>query len=141
MLDRKTIVDAIEAHCRLLSAGDKEGWLRLWASDTMLEDPVGMDVFSGRNELATTFWDMIEKISPMKLWLERDVIVCGNEAIAILFGVVSPNSQMRKVGPIVDHFVFNEEGEIASMRAFWKYDPDALSYITQRPVDGKAVGA
>ena len=25
----------------------------------------------------------------MKLWLERDVIVCGNEAIAILHGVVT----------------------------------------------------
>ena len=56
----------------------------------------------------------------MHLWLERDVIVCGNEAIAILFGVVTSGT-LRKVGPIVDHFTFDEDGKIKSMRAFWKY--------------------
>jgi hypothetical protein len=104
-----------------LSEGDKEGWLALWSEDTVLEDPVGVDIYRGKSSLATTFWGLIEELSPMKLWLERDVIVCGAEAIGILNGVVSRNGKLTRVGPIVDHFVFDEAGLITSMRAFWKY--------------------
>lgn len=130
--DQESIVAAIKAHCDSLSAGDKDAWLDLWAQDCVLEDPVGVDRFEGRDTLATTFWGMIEQISPMKIWLEREIIVCGHEAIAILFGVVSPRGKMTRVGPIVDHFTFDADGKIASMRAFWKYDPAAPSIgVTQ----------
>lgn len=121
MPEAHRMVAAIEAHCRTLSAHDKEEWLSLWAEDTVLEDPVGVDIYRGKETLATTFWGLIEELSPMKLWLERDVIVCGHEAIGLLHGVVTRDGQLTRVGPIVDHFVFNENGEIASMRAFWKY--------------------
>lgn len=122
MPDRAAMIAAIEQHCRTLSAHDKDGWLSIWAEDTVLEDPVGVDTYRDRNTLATTFWGLIEQLTPMKLWLERDVIVCGPEAIAILNGVVSREGKLTRVGPIVDHFVFNEDGLITSMRAFWKYD-------------------
>lgn len=121
MPDAEEMVAAIKAHCRTLSEHDKEGWLDLWADDAVLEDPVGVDIYRGRDTLVSTFWGLIEQLSPMKLWLERDVIVCGDEAIGILNGVVSREGQLTRVGPIVDHFVFNAEGKISSMRAFWKY--------------------
>ena len=121
MPQSEAMVAAIEAHCRTLSSRDKDGWLALWASDTVLEDPVGVDTYRGLDSLRTTFWKLIEDLSPMKLWLEREVIVCSSEAIAILHGVVTRGGALRKVGPIVDHFVFDEAGKIKSMRAFWKY--------------------
>lgn len=121
MPNAEDIGTTIKSHCRTLSEHDKEGWLSLWAEDTVLEDPVGVDIYCGRDALATTFWGLIEQLSPMKLWLERDVIVCGNEAIGILNGVVSKDGLLTRVGPIVDHFVFDEAGKITSMRAFWKY--------------------
>lgn len=122
MPDRESMVASIKAHCRTLSARDKDGWLALWDEDAILEDPVGVDTYRGKNTLATIFWALVEQLSPMKLWLDGDVIVCGNEAIAILHGVVSKEGVLSRVGPIVDHFVFNEAGKVASMRAFWKYD-------------------
>jgi steroid Delta-isomerase len=97
---------AVKAHCRTLSAGDKRGWLELWAEDAVLEDPVGVDTYSGKATLASTFWGLVEELQPM---------------IGILNGVVTRGGQLTRVGPIVDHFVFNAEGKIASMRAFWKY--------------------
>lgn len=112
---------AVKTHCRTLSAGDKRGWLELWAEDAVLEDPVGVDTYTGKATLASTFWGLVEELQPMKLWLDRDVIVCGHEAIGVLNGVVTRDGQLTRVGPIVDHFVFNAEGKIASMRAFWKY--------------------
>jgi steroid delta-isomerase len=121
MPDRQQMITAIETHCRTLSDHDKEGWLALWAVDTVLEDPVGVDTYRGLESLRTTFWKLVDQLTPMKIWIERDVIVCGNEAIAILHGVVTRDGRLRKVGPIVDHFIFNEDGRIRSMRAFWKY--------------------
>ena len=121
MPDANTIVAAISAHCQTLSDNDKEGWLALWADDAVLEDPVGVDTYRGKEGLRTTFWKMVEDLSPMKLWLERDVIVCGNEAIGILHGVVTREGAMQHVGPLVDHFTFDEAGKITMMRAFWKY--------------------
>ena len=119
--DGEAMSAAIKAHCRTLSEHDREGWLELWAENAVLEDPVGVDIYSGKSTLASTFWGLIEQISPMKIWLDRDVIVCGHEAIGILNGVVSKDGELTRVGPIVDHFVFNAEGKITSMRAFWKY--------------------
>jgi steroid delta-isomerase len=118
----KEINATIQAHCDTLSDHDKEGWLALWADDTVLEDPVGVDTYRGIEGLRTSFWKLVDDLSPMKLWLERDVIVCGNEAIAILQGVVTREGAMQHVGPLVDHFTFNDEGKITMMRAFWKYD-------------------
>jgi steroid delta-isomerase len=120
--DSEIMVAAIKAHCRTLSAHDKDGWLAIWADDAVLEDPVGVDSYRGKSTLGTTFWSLVEQLTPMKLWLDRDVIVCGNEAVAILHGVVSKKGRLSRVGPIVDHFVFNDAGKVVSMRAFWKYD-------------------
>ncbi|OBK22428.1 nuclear transport factor 2 family protein [Mycobacterium asiaticum] len=121
MPDADAIVAAINNHCETLSNHDKEGWLALWADDTVLEDPVGVDTYTGLESLRTTFWDMVSDLSPMKLWLERDIVICGNEAIAILQGVVTRNGALQHVGPLIDHFTFNGVGKISMMRAFWKY--------------------
>lgn len=121
MPDANAIAATISAHCQTLSDHDKEGWLTLWAEDAVLEDPVGVSTFRGKEALRTTFWKMVEDLSPMKLWLEHDVIVCGNEAIGLLHGVVTREGALQHVGPLVDHFTFDETGKITMMRAFWKY--------------------
>jgi steroid Delta-isomerase len=114
------IIAAINDHCQTLSNHDQEGWLALWAEDTVLEDPVGVDTYTGIDSLRTTFWALVTDLSPMKLWIERDVVVCGNEAIAILQGVVTREGAMHHVGPLIDHFTFDDAGKISQMRAFWK---------------------
>ena len=99
MSDANAIIAAINAHCETLSDHDKDGWLALWADDTVLEDPVGVDTYTGIESLRTSFWKLVTDLSPMKLWLERDVIVCGNEAIAILQGVVTRDGSLQHVRP------------------------------------------
>ena len=55
----------IQAHCDTLSDHDKEGWLALWADDTVLEDPVGVDTYRGIEGLRTSFWKLVDDLSPM----------------------------------------------------------------------------
>src|SRR5262249_1030584 len=121
MPNRAAMIAAIVTHCRALSAGDRAGWLSIWADDVILEDPVGVAPFHGLEALATDFWPIVESISPLRLQLEAEVIVCGHEAIAILAADITRAGAADRVAPIVDHFTFNPDGKIARMRAFWKY--------------------
>ena len=124
---RDSMTQVIEAHCATLTNGDKEGWLKLWAEDATIEDPVGTPAYRGKPALAGEFWALIEEISPMALSQEREPIVCGNEAIAILHARVTRAGARLDVGPIIDHYVFNEAGEIVSMRAFWNQTEDGAT--------------
>jgi steroid delta-isomerase len=121
MHDRKMITDAIEAHCRTLAELDREGWLQIWADDAVLEDPVSVDTFCGLDALGTTFWELVKLTGPLRLELQEDAIVCGNEVIAILSAQSSWGGTTREVGPLVDHFTFGPDGKITAMRAHWNF--------------------
>jgi ketosteroid isomerase-like protein len=121
MLDRNVVVGAIKAHCQTLTEHDKEGWLSLWADNVVLEDPVSVDTFHGIDSLRTTFWGLVELTSPLRLELKDDVIVCGNEAVAILSSESNWGGTPRNVGPLVDHFTFGPGGKITRMRAHWHF--------------------
>ena len=122
MPDREAMVAAIETHCRTISAGDREGWLRIFADDVLFEDPANIDIYRGIEEVGTDFWNEILNISPLRVWLEEEVIICGHEAIAIMAADVTLNGTPHRTAPLVDLFTFNEEGKVTAMRAFWKSD-------------------
>jgi hypothetical protein len=96
MNDRDALVETVETHCRTLTAQDKDGWLRIWADDAVLEDPVGVDTFRGIELLSTTFWALVELTRPLRIAPREDVIVCGNEAIAILSAESSWGGKKRE---------------------------------------------
>ena len=113
------IVEAIRTYCRAESEQNRSAWLALFADDIVHEDPVGVSTNRGLAALEK-FWDLIAA-SRVKLWLKEEVIVCGNEAIAIMACETGPEHSRRKTAPIVDHFTFNEAGKITHVRAFYKY--------------------
>ncbi len=106
MVSPACIVRAIEMHCHAITSNCKSSWLEIWAEDAIIEDPVGVSTYVGREALGSKLWTQIEAISPISLWLVEEVIVCGKEAVAILNAQVSSEFGRKNVGPIVDHFVF-----------------------------------
>jgi hypothetical protein len=113
------MIAAIKAYCRAETEGDHAAFMALFADDVLHEDPVGLAVRHGRTGLEE-LWDMAQA-GRVELWLTDDVIVCGNEAIALMRCRTGPADARRETGPIVDHFTFDEHGKIASVRAFYKY--------------------
>ncbi len=113
------IVAAIETYCRTETEKDREGWLGLFAETIVHEDPVGLAVRTGI-EGVSQLWEMAAA-SGVHLWLTDEVIVCGDEAIALMACETGPADARRKSGRIVDHFVFDKAGKITSVRAFYKY--------------------
>lgn len=117
MPDRDQMVKAIEEYCRCETEKDKDAWLALFADSIKHEDPVGSaNVNIGKDKVAA-FWDMFQPYD-VELWLTAPVIVCGNEAIAQMKCKVGQGDQRRESGPIVDQFIFDEDGRITNVRAF-----------------------
>lgn len=113
------MIEAVKTYCRAETEGDREAFMRLFADDVMHEDPVPLARRHGVEGLAE-IWEM-SQASNVDLRLESDVIVCGNEAIGIMRAETGPPGQRRVIAPIIDHFVFNEDGKIASVRAFYNF--------------------
>lgn len=121
MPDRDAMIAAVMTHLRASSEGDFAAWARIWADDVVVEDPVGAgNVHRGIEALRTTFWAMSQNAAP-RLTLNEDVIVCGNEAVAIMTAEVGPPDNRRTLSPVIDHFTFDEAGKITAMRAFMHY--------------------
>jgi steroid delta-isomerase len=113
------MIAAIETYCRAETEKDRDTWLALFAEGIVHEDPVGVATRTGI-EGVSQLWEMIVA-GDVDLRLTDDVIVCGNEAIALMSCETGPADARRKTGPIVDHFTFDDDGKIVTLRAFYKY--------------------
>jgi steroid delta-isomerase len=109
----------MEEYCRCQIAKDKEGWLSLFSDDVVHEDPVGVHTSYGKGDLGA-FWDGFQSVD-IKTRITAPLIVCGNEAIVFLSAEAGPSDARATVEPIIDNVVFNEEGKISRVRAFFNY--------------------
>jgi steroid delta-isomerase len=120
MPDRAHITAAIETYCRVQCEKDAAGWAALFAEDVFHEDPIGVQPTRGKQHVVGVFWDSIVR-NDVKIWLTDKIIVCGNEAIAIMACEIGPADQRRQLTPVVDQFVFGDDGRIASVRGFYNF--------------------
>jgi SnoaL-like domain len=118
MVDRATIVTAIETYCRVQCDKDAAGWAALFADEVLHEDPVGIQQTHGKRHVIGAFWDNIVR-NDVKIWLTDKIIVCGNEAVAIMACEIGPSDNRRKLTPVVDQFVFDNAGKMVSVRGFY----------------------
>lgn len=118
MPDRATITAAIETYCRAQTEKDKPAWEALFSEDVFHEDPIGISRHTGRDHLAGPFWDHIVR-NDVAIWTTDEIIVCGKEALAIMACDIGPEGGRRRMAPVVDHFVFDDDGRIASVRGFY----------------------
>lgn len=117
-MERAAIVAAVETYCRAQSTKDRKTWAALFAEDIFHEDPVGVHQARGKHHVVGPFWDHIVR-NDVSIWLTSDVIVCGNEALAIMACDIGPADKRRRLTPVVDQFVFDEDGRIVSLRGFY----------------------
>lgn len=119
MPDRAEIVAAIETYCRAETEGDWDSFAALFSENVQHEDPVGIAKRHGPDGIAE-IWGMAQA-GNVDLRLEQEIIVCGNEAIGIMRAETGPQDARRVTSPIIDHFVFREDGKIISVRAFYNF--------------------
>jgi steroid Delta-isomerase len=118
MIAREKAVAIIEEYCRCLTERDRRGWLSLMSEKIIHEDPVGVRTNTG-HEMVGRFWDLFDGYN-MRVTLTAPTIVCGSEAIAFMRAEAGPADARHVTAPIVDNFVFDEDGKIARVRAFYE---------------------
>ena len=128
VVTREHIQQVIETYCKAETVKDRDTWLALFAPDATHEDPVGAPVRQGYEEVGTVFdttpADVIIDLHPT-----APPLVIGHEALAFIECHVGVGAERQLVSPMVNHMVFNDEGLIVSVRAFY----DAAGSIRPDP--------
>lgn len=121
---------AIKAHKQSIAnaqAGNKEGWLALFAEDAVVFDPVGPSGhdpegkgFIGKARIAE-FWDLM--IGPADLTLvSHKRIACGEHVCACNITSTNRMGDMKTYVEMIVIYEVNREGKLTSLRAHWDVD-------------------
>lgn len=146
-LDPADIAFTVNQYLERFTAGDRDGWLALWAPEATMEDPVGTPLKVGHDQIGTFFDESRAMADEVRLVGTGPVRVVAGEA-AFPFQARPSIGGTEFCVDIIDVMTFTAnpdagaaepeagsggtEGEvrahIASMRAFW--DP-----ATMRPAE------
>lgn len=117
----EAILATIEQYCARFSAGDRDGWLALWAEDATMEDPVGTPVKHGRAAIAEFYDGSVGGADSVRLTLDGDPIVCGDQA-AFRFQIRPVLGGTTFAVTAIDVMTFADAGDgtavITAQRAF-----------------------
>jgi steroid Delta-isomerase len=109
------IREVVESYVRLVADGKATEVADLYADDATVEDPVGTDVRRGR-EAILEFYGGLEGLEAHTTL--HQVKIAAGEAVFSFELVTKVGDKSYTVAPI-DHMVFDEDGKITAMRAFW----------------------
>jgi steroid delta-isomerase len=124
MPDAAQIRAAVDAYTELFSAGDRAAWLRLWASDATMEDPVGTPVKVGHEAIGRFYDESHGLADSIRLVRTGPVRIAAGEAAFPMQARPTIGAGELMVDIIdVMRFVDDETSPhgvvIAEMRAFW----------------------
>ncbi len=109
------IASVVHRYLDLVATGTADDIAGLYADDASVQDPVGGETHIGRMAIHG-FYKAIEN-APRETELLA-LRVAGHEA-AFMFGITVGAGEHRiRIEPI-DVMVFNDDGKIASMKAYW----------------------
>ena len=118
---------ASQASMAAVEAGDRDGWLALFADDAVVEDPIGPSPLDpegvGRHgkEAIARFWDEVISIGPVRFTI-RESYACGDECANVGRITTSLPDGSRSVVDGVFTYRVATDGRIAALRAFWEFD-------------------
>ena len=108
---------AVDAYVAAYMKNDRDAFLDAFATDGVIVDPVGTPAHVGRDARGA-FWDTVHQLTEHMSFDVKDVIVCGSEA-AMVFRIHAGTADAGVVIDAVDIFEVDDDGKIASMRAYW----------------------
>jgi len=117
MASPEQVQAAVEAYVAAYQENDRDAFLDVFATDGVIVDPVGTLPHAGR-EARGAFWDTVHQLTERMTFDVKDVVVCGDEA-AMVFRIHAGAAAAGIVLDAVDIFEVDDDGKIASMRAYW----------------------
>jgi steroid delta-isomerase len=115
MPSAEQIAASVHRYLEAVANGTADDIAALYADDATVEDPVGGEVHIGRPAIHG-FYKAIESASRATELLA--LRVAGREAAFMFAITVGAGEHRVRIEPI-DAMVFDDEGKIASMKAYW----------------------
>ncbi len=109
------IREVVDSYIALVADGTAAQIADLYTDDATVEDPVGTEVRRGREAILEFYGGLEGMEARTSLGVVR---IAGGEAVFNFELVTVVGDQSYTVAPI-DHMVFDEDGKITAMRAFW----------------------
>ena len=109
------ILGVIQRYVDLVATGTADEIVALYADGATVEDPVGSEVRSTREQIHE-FYRAIEGLDQESRLVT--VRVAGNEAAFLFELVTKAGGKTYTLAPI-DHMTFDDEARVTRMRAFW----------------------
>lgn len=112
---RDAILGTIQRYIDLVAAGSSADVVALYADGATVEDPVGSEVRTTREEIAE-FYGALDGLQQEGRLLHARV--AGNEAAFAFELITTAGAETYTLAPI-DVMTFDDDAKITSMRAFW----------------------
>jgi steroid delta-isomerase len=122
-----------QASMTAVAAGDREGWLALFADDAVVEDPIGPSAFDtegkghrGREAIAA-FYDSVIAPNESVVFTIHQSFLCGEELanVGVIRITLAGGAAVEVDG--VYTYRRSPDGRIAALRAYW--EPDAVRAV------------
>ena len=114
------LVTLVERYAAVTSSMDVDAYAALFSTDCVREDPVGQPANLGRGEVRASWQGVIDGAKSVT-FTPSDVHVVANRA-AYHFEVRVQLEGATVTINGIETFVFNNDGEISEMRAYWSND-------------------
>ena len=130
MVTPEHVQQVIETYCKAESAKDRDTWLSLFAPDATHEDPVGTPVNRGIEAIGA-FFDAGAGPDGPRPARHRAADRRRRRGARVPRGARGHGAERLLLSPIVDHMVFDGDGRIVGLRAF--FDPAASAPTRSEP--------
>jgi len=118
MTDPNFVRKLYDRYPELVTKGDVEGIVDLYAEDATIEDPIGSELRAGREAIRAFYQASAGSITMKRTGPVR---VAGNEAATPLIVLMGPEGQ-QQVLDVISVMRFDEDDKIETMRAYWSFD-------------------
>lgn len=124
----RTARELAEASMAAVEAGDRQGWLDLFAEDAVVEDPIGPSAFDpegkghrGREAIAAFYDNVIGVNESIRFSVEKS-FACGDEVANV--GVITITLVGGAAVEVDGVYTYRRspDGRIAALRAYWEAD-------------------
>lgn len=114
-VSRDTILETVQKYVDLVATGSSADVVALYADGATVEDPVGSEVLTTREQIAG-FYGALDGLEQEGRLIHARV--AGNEAAFAFELATKAGDQTFTLSPIAV-MTFDDDGLITSMRAFW----------------------
>ena len=143
-MDKNKIVTLVNRSPELVDQHDREGWLNLFSSSAIVEDPVGAglnrkgkDMRKGKDALGR-FYDIFIAPNSIRFIVHQDIVI-GNEMVRdVSIQTVLPNGAVSVVAAYLIYRIVDEGGQpkIENLRAHWNFAGNAAALLKKNGLKG-----